>query len=73
MDLGPAKRPSNLIGNAVHVMKVLTGEIEEDVKQPSVAAEMGRRGGKARAESMTPERRAEIASIAAKACYFRGD
>jgi len=46
--------------------KIATGEIEDE-RDPvsSAAAEMGRRGGKARAENMTPERRAEIARAAA--------
>jgi hypothetical protein len=57
-----------LIGNAVHVMRVLTGEIEEtipdDGKDPAAKA-LGKKGGAARAKSMTPERRAEIAKMAA--------
>lgn len=75
MPKGPRgeKRPADVIGNAVHVMKIATGEIEEDVKQPSVAAELGRRGGEARAKSMTPERRAEIARNAARARYDKRD
>ena len=32
----------------------------------SAAAQLGRKGGKARAEKMSPERRAEIARTAAK-------
>jgi general stress protein YciG len=50
----------------VHIAKIATGEIE-DKRDPvtSAAAEMGRRGGKARADNMTPERRSEIAKKAA--------
>jgi len=59
------KRPADAIGNAVHVMRIATGEIEETPAPLSPAAEMGRRGGEARAEAMTPERRAEIAKAAA--------
>jgi hypothetical protein len=48
-------------------MKIATGEIEEDALEPkSAAAELGRKGGKARAEKMTPERRTEIARKAAE-------
>ena len=67
MPKGPRgeKRPADAIGNAVHVMRVATGEIEETPSPLSLAAEMGRKGGKARAEAMTPERRAEIAKAAA--------
>jgi hypothetical protein len=63
------KRPRDVVGNAVHVMKILTGEIEEttevdDGKDPAAKA-MGRKGGKARAERLRPERRREIARQAA--------
>jgi hypothetical protein len=73
MPRGPRgeKRPRDVVGNAVHVMKILTGEIEEpgeinDGKDPAAKA-MGRKGGKARAARMTAERRAEIARKAAEA------
>jgi hypothetical protein len=57
------------VSNAVHVMKVLTGEAEDtgpadDGKDPAAKA-MGAKGGAARAKSMTPERRSEIAKAAA--------
>ena len=63
------KRPADVVGNAVHVMRIATGEIEEgtppdDGKDPA-AVSMGKRGGAARAKAMTPERRAEIARKAA--------
>ena len=70
MPIGPKgeKRPADVIGNAVHVMRVLTGEIEDtildDGKDPAAKA-LGKKGGAARAKSMTPERRAEIAKKAA--------
>jgi hypothetical protein len=60
-----------VIGNAVHVMRIATGEIEEELVTPEsqgkdpAAAALGRKGGKARAERMSPERRAEIARGAA--------
>jgi hypothetical protein len=70
MPRGPKgeKRPADVIGNAVHVMRIATGEIEE-TPEPirSAAAELGSKGGKARAEAMTPARRAAIAKKAAKA------
>jgi hypothetical protein len=50
------------------VAKIATGEIEEtiedDGKDPAAKA-LGKKGGAARAKSMTPERRAEIAKKAA--------
>ena len=49
------------------VGRIATGEIEDE-RDPvrSAAAELGSRGGKKRAENMTPERRKEIALKAAK-------
>ena len=72
MPKGPKgqKRPADVIGNAVRVMEIATGqrdeEYEGDQGKDQAAAELGRRGGKARAERMTAERRAEIAKKAAK-------
>jgi hypothetical protein len=70
MPTGPKgeKRPADVIGNAVHVMRIATGEIEDapedDGKDPAAKA-LGKKGGVARANGMTPERRAEIAKTAA--------
>ncbi len=70
MPTGPKgqKRPADVIGNAVHVMRIATGEVEEtipdDGKDPAAKA-LGKKGGAARAKSMTPERRADIAKKAA--------
>ena len=71
MPRGPRgeKRPADVIGNAVKVMRIATGEETEQLETDSVknaAVELGRRGGKARAARMTPERRSEIAKSAAK-------
>ena len=73
MPKGPKgeKRPGDVIGAAVNVMRIATGEIEEDIDQPGAgkdkaAVELGRKGGKARAEKLTPKRRQEIARKAAK-------
>lgn len=68
MPKGPRgeKRPADAIGLAVMVGKIATGEIEDerdDVK--SAAAQLGSLGGKKRAETMSPERRSEIARKAA--------
>jgi hypothetical protein len=63
------KRPADVVSNAVHVMRVLTGEVDEatppDDGKDKAAQEMGRKGGAARAAAMTPERRSEIAKAAA--------
>jgi hypothetical protein len=76
MPRGPKgeKRPADMIGNAVHVTRIATGEEPEDYepdpksegKDPAAVA-LGRKGGKARAEGMTAKRRKEIAKRAAKA------
>ena len=61
-----------MIGAAVKVAKIATGEIEEDIDTPEkegkdpAAVSMGKRGGKARAQAISPERRAEIAKKAAE-------
>jgi hypothetical protein len=68
MPKGPRgeKRPADVIGNAVKVMRIATGEETEELdRAKSAAAELGARGGKARAAKMSPERRAEIAKKAA--------
>jgi len=77
MPIGPQgqKRPADLIGNAVRVMQIATGEVEEefytDGKDPA-AKELGRKGGKVRAEKLTPEQRSEIARRAAEARWKKG-
>src|SRR5438067_4943558 len=55
MPRGPKgeKRPADVIGNAVHVMRIATGEIEEEDRgrgiegrdKNAAAVELGRRGG----------------------------
>jgi hypothetical protein len=73
MPKGPKgeKRPADVIGNAVKVMKIATGEEREDLtaddgKDPA-AKSLGSRGGKARARSLTAAERRRIAQKAAKA------
>jgi len=54
-----------LIGNAIHVMRIATGEIEETKTEDgknAAAVALGRIGGKARAKGMTSEKRRAIAS-----------
>jgi len=47
------------------VAKIATGEIEDERPLSSGAAELGRKGGKKRAENMSAARRKEIAQKAA--------
>ena len=67
MPRGPKgeKRPADVIGNAVHVMRIATGEIEEKVVDVA-ASELGRKGGHARADRMPASQRTKIAKKAAK-------
>jgi len=70
MPKGPKgqKRPSDVIGNAVKVAQLATGEAEEDIEddgKDKAAQELGRKGGAARAAKLTPEQRSEIAKKAA--------
>jgi hypothetical protein len=70
MPRGPKgeKRPADVIGAAVMVGRIATGEIEEGSEPETEAtAALGKRGGKARAASLTPKQRSEIARIAAEA------
>jgi hypothetical protein len=72
MPKGPQgqKRPADVVGNAVHIMRIATGEIDDatpdDGKDPAAKA-LGKKGGEARAAGMTPEKRAELARKAATA------
>jgi hypothetical protein len=68
MPKGPngQKRPGDVIGAAIMVAKIATGEVEDNVASKSKRAQIGSRGGSRRAEKMSPERRSEIAKNAAK-------
>ena len=69
MPQGPngQKRPADVIGNAVHIARIATGEIQDTtLKQPAKRAS-GFAGAKARQESTTPDQRREIARLAAGA------
>lgn len=70
MPTGPKgqKRPADVVGNAVKIAQIATGEIEDEIeddgKDPAAKA-LGKKGGKARAAKLTPEERSEIARNAA--------
>jgi len=72
MPKGPKgeKRPADVIGNAVKVMRIAAGE-EQDEKtddgKDKAAVSLGRRGGKARAKKISKEERSRIAKKAARA------
>jgi len=69
MPKGPngEKRPADAVGLAVMIGRIATGEIEDDRPVASAAAQLGQRGGKARAVSLSSERRREIARQGAQA------
>ncbi|MXY08536.1 MAG: RNA-binding protein [Rhodothermaceae bacterium] len=61
--------PRDTVGYAVHVMKLVTGQIGEPRKPepPTARAAAGKAGGESRAKRLSPEERSEIARKAAKA------
>jgi len=65
------QRPRDTNQLAKLMVDILTGEVEDREPTPEergldpAASAMGKKGGPARAASMTPERRAEIAKKAA--------
>ena len=65
MPRGPRgeKRPTDVIGRAIQIMRIATGEEEDTVDQTpaSAAAQLGKLGGAARARNLTAERKSEIA------------
>lgn len=70
MPKGPKgeKRPADVIGNAIKVAKIATGEEDDalaDDGKDKAAVSLGKRGGKARAEILSKKRRTEIARTAA--------
>ena len=68
-----AKRPADTNQRAKSIVDIATGESKDNLKETDLvklaASAMGRKGGlkggKARAASLTPKRRAEIAKKAA--------
>lgn len=70
MPKGPKgqKLPADVVGNAVHIMRIATRQIEEnaDDKRERRYAR-ARKGASARAATLTPDERSEIARAAAAA------
>ncbi len=69
MPKGPQgqKRPADVIGNAVMIAQIATGEAEETGYKQPAKAKSGRAGAKARAENLTAEERSDVAKKAAAA------
>lgn len=66
------KRPADVIANAVHVMRMATGEIDEATTEDgrnAAAVALGRRGGLARAKALKRADRVAIAKAGAAALW----
>ena len=69
MPKGPRgeKRPGDVIGAAITVAKIATGEVEDSADETKTHHRRGgQKGGASRAAKLSPERRREIAQVAAK-------
>lgn len=75
MPKGPRgeKRPGDVIGAAIMVAKIATGEVEDNATPADKAhhARGGKKGGAARAAKLTPAERSEIARKAAQRRWER--
>ena len=69
MPRGPKgeRRPADVIGAAIMIAKIATGEIEDTPSKAPNRAKGGKIGGSKRAELLSAERRKAIATKAAKA------
>jgi hypothetical protein len=68
------KRPADVIGNAVKVMQIATGEKVEfpaDDGKDKAAQSLGQRGGRARARALSAATKRAIAKRAAEARWKR--
>lgn len=72
MPKGPRgeKRPGDVIGAAIMVAKIATGEVEDNAR-PEGPASLARQGGDARARKLSPAQRSEIARKAAEKRWRR--
>lgn len=59
------RRPADVIGCAVAVARLSVGDDAETLKAPSGRVHSGHAGAKARVDSLSAERRSEIAKAAA--------
>lgn len=78
MPKGPKgqKRPADVIGNAVKVMRIATGEESDepsDDGKDKAAQSLGQRGGEARARTLSAKRRKDIAKKAAAKRWAKAD
>ena len=73
MPKGPQgqKRPADVIGAAIKVAKIATGEIEDTTDGKEYARKGGLKGGPARAKKLSAKRRKAIAVKAAKSRWHK--
>lgn len=67
------KRPRDPNLLAKMITDIATGGRSDNAPQKTSAAKLGGKGGKARAQSLTPEQRKEIAEIAAAARWKKSE
>jgi hypothetical protein len=78
--MSKSKRPTDINQRAKSIVDIATGESEDPLlnSEGKNAAAValgklgGKKGGKARAESLSAKRRSEIAKVAAKARWNKG-
>lgn len=73
MPTGPQgqKRPSDPARNALKILKIAIGEIEEHLQEPSSPSSHTQAGGHARAKTLTKAQRSAIARKAAFARWHK--
>ena len=75
MPKGPdgQRRPGDVVGAAIMVAKIATGEIEDNATPADKAHHSagGKKGGAARSASLSPQKRREIAQKAATARWAK--
>ena len=55
------RHPTDVIGCAVHIARIATGEIQDTAYKRQSKARAGRAGARARSASLTPDERSAIA------------
>ena len=70
---GTPDRPRDMSQLAKRIVDITTGQVEDEEPEPTPEEERASKGGKARAEKLTPEERSEIARKAAKARWEKSE
>jgi hypothetical protein len=73
MPRGPKgeKRPADVIGAAIMVAKIATGEIEDIKDKSEKHSRAGKAGGSARSQAIGPDKRREIAAKGAESRWSK--